>query len=61
MTKFGVVGSRQFNDYNMLKSVLDELINDGDAIVSGGAQGTDSLAKQYAEERGLEYLSLIHI
>lgn len=51
-----VVGSRGFRDYSLLKERLDYYLqNQGDeaVIVSGGANGADSLAEQYAKERGL--------
>ena len=48
-----VVGSRSFDDYPLLCSKLDRLLqNQTDVvIVSGGAKGADSLAERYAEER----------
>lgn len=51
-----VVGSRSFTNYNLLKEKLDfYLQNQGNeiVIVSGGANGADRLAEQYAEEKGL--------
>jgi hypothetical protein len=53
----GVIGSRTFFDYALLKSVLDKLIIT--EIVSGGAIGADSLAARYAHENDItlvEYL-----
>lgn len=42
-----VIGSREFNDYSLLESTLNEYnINQ---IISGGAKGADSLAETYAE------------
>jgi hypothetical protein len=54
--RIAVVGSRGFEDYKILKAVVDELrtIYDIKTIVSGGANGADSLAEQYAEENNLE-------
>ncbi len=48
----GIVGSRGFDDYELLKkSVLEaikpELIN---MIISGGAVGADTLAEEFARE-----------
>ncbi len=57
----GVVGGRTFNDYGKLKTMLDVLL-DGfgvTTIVSGGAEGTDSLGEKYADERELK--KIIHI
>lgn len=47
-----VVGSRSFNDYNLLKNKLDILLKNKHkiVIVSGGARGTDTLAGKYARE-----------
>ena len=41
-----VVGSRNFNDYELMKLELAK--RDFDSIVSGGAKGADSLARLYA-------------
>jgi len=53
--KLGIVGSRTFDDYKKLLSVLTwfELPFDITAIVSGGAKGADSLAERYANEKDL--------
>lgn len=50
-----VVGSRDFNDYSLLKTKLDYYLKNQPnvVIVSGGAKGADSLAEQYAHERNL--------
>ena len=45
----GVVGGRDFNDYNLLCATLNHHIPIG-VIVSGGASGTDTLAARYAIE-----------
>lgn len=49
MTSIGVVGSREFTDYEMLKSVLDEF--EFKELITGGAIGTDTLAMRYADEK----------
>ena len=51
-----VAGSRSFSDYRLLKQKMDKLLKkQADVtIVSGGAKGADSLAEQYAKERGYE-------
>jgi len=61
--KIIIAGSRNFSDYILLKSVLDEFIdvissefkNEDIEIVSGGAKGADSLGKTYAMDRGLKF------
>lgn len=63
----GIVGSRTFDDYELLKrTMLAEYGGDGSEgsideikdviyrIISGGAEGADSLAAQFAEEAGIE-------
>ncbi len=49
-----VVGSRNFNDYGLLRKSLDGLLagKTGIEIVSGGARGADGLAERYAREKG---------
>ena len=42
MIKIGVIGSRSFNDYELLKRVLDEYLGKVWVVVSGGASGADS-------------------
>lgn len=54
--RLAVVGSRTFDDYNLLCVVLDELrtTHNISTIVSGGANGADSLAEKYAADNNLE-------
>ena len=54
-----IAGSRNFEDYNLLKEITDYTLrnrNENIVIVSGGARGADTLAKQYAYEKQYEYL-----
>lgn len=55
MFKVVVAGSRTFTDYHLLKEKLDYYLkNQTDIeIVSGTAQGADSLGERYAKEKGL--------
>jgi hypothetical protein len=46
--KLAIVGSRTFNNYEVVKSALKDLTIS--EIVSGGAKGADSLAEQFAQE-----------
>lgn len=50
-----VIGSRSFTDYKLLAEKMDKMLQNMQGkriiIVSGGADGTDTLAKRYAEER----------
>ena len=56
--KLAIVGSRTFNDYNKLLETLHLFnrhpIDFPSTIVSGGAQGADSLAERFADYYGLE-------
>ena len=55
MFKVIVAGSRDFNNYEVLKARLDTILNKKAeiVIVSGGARGADSLGERYALERNL--------
>jgi hypothetical protein len=49
-----IAGSRDFNDYELLKNTCDKILsNQTDVeIVSGGARGADALGERYAKEKG---------
>lgn len=55
----GIVGDRHFNDYELFKKLLfrftvfrsEDFYNF--CVVSGGCQGTDTLAEKFADEFGL--------
>lgn len=49
--KLAVVGSRDFDDYEFLKKMLN--YHPCTQIISGGARGADTLAKRYAAEHGI--------
>jgi hypothetical protein len=54
-----VVGSRDFEDMELLTSILDDYIETLKEdyrviIVSGGAKGADQLAEKYTKKKGLE-------
>ena len=53
-----IVGSRNFTNYELLKKKTDFLLQKYKeiTIVSGGARGTDTLAKRYAKERQYGYI-----
>lgn len=52
-TKILVAGGRNFEDYELLKKTLDEIVGEFSDVelVSGHARGADTLAEKYAEER----------
>lgn len=54
-----VAGSREFDDYDLLRSKLDFFLSNKTDIrvVCGEAEGADQLGKQYAEANGYEVLS----
>ena len=55
-----IAGSRDFNDYKLLKQSAIEIITkktmltDLTRIISGGARGADTLGERFANEMGLE-------
>ena len=54
--KLAIVGSRNFNNYDLMTQKLKEMLEGWDEIeeiVSGGASGIDTLAKRYANEIGV--------
>lgn len=54
--KLIVAGSRDFNDYQLLKIKVDKArsMYPIDTIISGTARGADSLGIKYAHEHGLK-------
>ena len=51
LKRIAVIGSRDFDDYGKLESVLESHLPA--VLVSGGAEGADALAERLAQERGL--------
>ena len=50
-----IAGGRDFNNYQLLQSTMDNLlcnITDKITVVCGQARGADTLGEQYAKERG---------
>lgn len=52
--KVAVIGSRGFNDYELVKTTLSSL--NITLLVSGGAKGADSLGERYAKENNINTL-----
>jgi len=51
-----VVGGRDFKDYQALEQVLfSSVVIEEDTIISGGANGADKLAKEFALENNIPY------
>ena len=53
--KIGIIGSRGFNNYELLEKTLEEYQN-VELVVSGGAQGADKLGERWANEKGIKTL-----
>lgn len=56
--KVGIVGSRDYSNYPEFKEYIDEFRKhlEIDMIISGGADGTDSMAYIYAIENGITFV-----
>lgn len=56
--KLAIVGSRNFDDYNLLKSVIDN-ISPVERFISGGAKGADALAREYARVNKVDFIEYL--
>ena len=54
--RIAIIGSRTFNNYKLLQRTLDTFYPNISLIVSGGAQGADALAEEYARTEGIRTL-----
>lgn len=54
--RLAVIGSREFSNKERLFKILDTNKHQIKLIVSGGARGADTLATEWATERGIPYL-----
>jgi hypothetical protein len=60
-----VIGSRTFTDYQTLESVMLDVLKEKGAnprevtIVSGGAKGADSLARDFAQKHGAQCMEFL--
>jgi len=58
-----IVGSREFQDWDTFKSITDAFIQTSNSpvklILSGGAEGADTMAERYAEENNIDFLEII--
>ncbi len=48
--KVGIVGSREFKNYELFSDAMKQYLSDISWVVSGGAPGADSLAEKWARE-----------
>ena len=53
-SKVAIVGSRNFDDYELLSERLKNYVGNISEIISGGAKGADSLAEMFADEYGIK-------
>ena len=53
--KLAVIGTKKFTDFNFISSTLKKIANI-ELIISGGAPGTDTLARQYAIQNKIKFL-----
>lgn len=53
--RLAIIGSRNFNDYQIFTRILNQLRNVEDitSIISGGAKGADTLAEKYALDNNI--------
>lgn len=52
----GIVGGRDFDDYSLLTTTMNEYVDKVHLIVSGGAKGADSLGERWAKENNKKTL-----
>lgn len=55
--KMAIIGSRTFDDYKRMKRILD--LYPITTIISGQANGADSLGERYADEKGIKKAGFI--
>jgi hypothetical protein len=53
--KVAVIGSKNFNDYEKFQKIINDFLKTYKDVefISGGAEGTDSLAQKYAKDYGI--------
>lgn len=54
--KLAIIGSRTFNDYNLLVSTLEQYKSKITLVVSGAAKGADSLGEKWAIKNNIKTL-----
>ena len=59
--KIAIVGSRSFNNYELLEKEAKKILLDDNnsEVISGGAKGADSLAKRFAIENNLKIIEFL--
>lgn len=58
LSKLAVVGSRTITNYNVVSKFIGPLVKEHwiGTIISGGAKGVDTIAREYAKINNLEYI-----
>ena len=54
--KLAVIGSRDFDNYGLVKEVLNQYKDKVSLVISGGANGADTLGEKWAKENGLDII-----
>ena len=54
--KVGIIGSRGFNNYELVDEVMNEHIDEVEVIVSGGAKGADTIGEFWAKQNNKNLL-----
>lgn len=54
MKRIAIIGSRTFNDYELLSNSLEPHKHKISVIVSGGARGADRLGERWANENNIQ-------
>lgn len=54
--KLAIIGSRDFNDYNLLVKTLEPYKSKVTLVVSGAARGADILGEKWAKENNIQTL-----
>lgn len=53
--KLAVIGNKEYSNYTQFCNILNKMKNIS-LLVSGGAVGTDTMAKKYALQKGIKFL-----
>lgn len=58
--KVAIVGSRTFKDYQLFLKHINKLVKPSESleIISGGAEGTDSMAELYARNNNVKFTKI---
>jgi hypothetical protein len=54
LAKIAISGSRSIDSFELVSNVLDNILVEGDILLSGNAPGVDRLGEEYARENGYE-------